>query len=87
MAIDTGKLQEFLGRFVTDLGATFAAGSVVTGHRDSSQMANIAPGLELTFGVRACRIPVREPKASHASRTISRFARRRRLLCTCGRLG
>ena len=33
MAIDTGKLQEFLGRFVTDLGATFAAGNVVTGHR------------------------------------------------------
>ena len=32
MAIDTDKLQEFLGRFVTDLGATFAAGSVVTGH-------------------------------------------------------
>ncbi len=32
MAIDTDTLQEFLGRFVTDLGATFAAGSVVTGH-------------------------------------------------------
>jgi hypothetical protein len=32
MAIDTDKLQEFLGRFVTDLGATFAAGNVVTGH-------------------------------------------------------
>jgi hypothetical protein len=33
MAVDMDKLQEFLGRFVTDLGATFAAGSVVTGHR------------------------------------------------------
>src|SRR5271165_1427466 len=32
MAIDTDKLQEFPGRFVTDLGATFAAGNVVTGH-------------------------------------------------------
>jgi ubiquinone/menaquinone biosynthesis C-methylase UbiE len=32
MAVDMNKLQEFLGRFVTDLGATFAAGSVVTGH-------------------------------------------------------
>ena len=32
MAIDMDKLQEFLGRFVTDLGATFAAGNVVTGH-------------------------------------------------------
>ena len=33
MAIDQGKLQEFLGRFVTDLGATAAAGNVVIGHR------------------------------------------------------
>jgi len=33
MAIDTDKLQEFLGRFVADLGATFAAGNVVIGHR------------------------------------------------------
>ncbi len=33
MAIDMDKLQAFLGRFVTDLGATFAAGNVVTGHR------------------------------------------------------
>jgi hypothetical protein len=32
MAVDMNKLQEFLGRFVTDLGATFAAGNVVTGH-------------------------------------------------------
>ena len=32
MAIDTDKLHEFLGRFVIDLGATFAAGNVVTGH-------------------------------------------------------
>ena len=32
MAIDTDKLQEFLCGFVTDLGATFAAGNVVTGH-------------------------------------------------------
>ena len=33
MAVDMDKLQEFLGRFVTDLGATFTAGNVVTGHR------------------------------------------------------
>jgi hypothetical protein len=32
MAVDMNKLQEFLGRFVADLGATFAAGNVVTGH-------------------------------------------------------
>jgi ubiquinone/menaquinone biosynthesis C-methylase UbiE len=33
MAIDTDKLQQFLSRFVADLGATLAAGSVVIGHR------------------------------------------------------
>jgi SAM-dependent methyltransferase len=33
MSIDQDKLQEFLGRFVADLGATIAAGSVVVGHR------------------------------------------------------
>jgi ubiquinone/menaquinone biosynthesis C-methylase UbiE len=33
MALDMDKLQQFLGRFVADLGATAAAGSVVTGHR------------------------------------------------------
>jgi ubiquinone/menaquinone biosynthesis C-methylase UbiE len=32
MAIDDAKLQEFLGKFVTDLGATVAAASVVIGH-------------------------------------------------------
>ncbi len=32
MAIDNGKLQEFLGKFVADLGATVAAGNVVLGH-------------------------------------------------------
>jgi SAM-dependent methyltransferase len=33
MSIDQDKLGEFLGTFVTDLGATMAAGSVVVGHR------------------------------------------------------
>jgi 2-polyprenyl-3-methyl-5-hydroxy-6-metoxy-1,4-benzoquinol methylase len=33
MAIDEARLNEFLGRFVTDLGATVAAGNVVIGHR------------------------------------------------------
>jgi ubiquinone/menaquinone biosynthesis C-methylase UbiE len=32
MAIDSDKLNEFLGKFVTDLGATVAAGNVVIGH-------------------------------------------------------
>ena len=33
MTIDQDKLEQLLGRFVTDLGATVAAGSVVVGHR------------------------------------------------------
>jgi ubiquinone/menaquinone biosynthesis C-methylase UbiE len=33
MAIDEGKLHEFVGRFVSDLGATAAAGNIVIGHR------------------------------------------------------
>ena len=32
MALDDEKLGAFIGRFVTDLGATMAAGSVVIGH-------------------------------------------------------
>ncbi len=31
--VDIDKLEEFLDRFVADIGATFAAGSVVIGHR------------------------------------------------------
>ncbi len=33
MAVDTDRLNAFLGRFVGDLGATVAAGGVVVGHR------------------------------------------------------
>jgi len=33
MTINADKLQEFLGRFIADLGATIAAGNVVIGHR------------------------------------------------------
>jgi ubiquinone/menaquinone biosynthesis C-methylase UbiE len=33
MAIDNDKLHEFIGRFVSDLGATMAAGNVVMGER------------------------------------------------------
>jgi hypothetical protein len=32
MATDLDKLQEFMGTFVTDFGATMAAGNVVIGH-------------------------------------------------------
>ena len=33
MTIDQDKLNELVGRFVTDLGATIAAGGVVVGHK------------------------------------------------------
>ncbi|MGH3983402.1 MAG: class I SAM-dependent methyltransferase [Pseudonocardiaceae bacterium] len=33
MAIDQDKLNDFLGRFLGDLGATMAAGNIVVGHR------------------------------------------------------
>ncbi len=33
MSVDEGKLNELLGRFVTDLGATIGAGGIVVGHR------------------------------------------------------
>jgi 2-polyprenyl-3-methyl-5-hydroxy-6-metoxy-1,4-benzoquinol methylase len=33
MAIDNDKMNEFLGKFVSDLGATTAAGNVVIGHQ------------------------------------------------------
>jgi hypothetical protein len=33
MAVDTTGSNAFLGRFVSDLGATVAAGGVVVGHR------------------------------------------------------
>jgi hypothetical protein len=31
MAVDIGKLEEFLGRFIADLGATVAAGGLNSG--------------------------------------------------------
>jgi ubiquinone/menaquinone biosynthesis C-methylase UbiE/transcriptional regulator with XRE-family HTH domain len=43
MAIDMDKLHEFLGKFVTDLGATMAAGNVVIGHNLGLYKA-LAPG-------------------------------------------
>ena len=33
VTVDQDALLEFIGRFVGDLGATMAAGSVVVGHR------------------------------------------------------
>src|ERR1700683_1126292 len=39
MAIDSDKLNAFLGKFVADLGATAAAGNVVIGHRPGRYQA------------------------------------------------
>ena len=33
MALDMDVINEFIGKFAGDLGATVAAGGVVTGHR------------------------------------------------------
>jgi len=33
MAVDTGKLEQFLGRFIVDLGTTVTGGGVMIGHR------------------------------------------------------
>jgi ubiquinone/menaquinone biosynthesis C-methylase UbiE len=43
MAIDDDKLHEFLGKFVSDLGATAAAGSVVIGHNLGLYKALVGP--------------------------------------------
>ena len=48
MAIDSDKLNEFLGKFVGDLGATTAAGSVVIGHNLGLYKALAADGRALT---------------------------------------
>src|SRR5438067_883584 len=47
MGIDSDKLNELLGKFVGDLGATMAAGSVVAGHNPGLYEARAAsPALE-----------------------------------------
>jgi hypothetical protein len=42
MAINEDKLNEFLGRFVTDLGATVAAGNVMIGRAAGASRAGDA---------------------------------------------
>ena len=62
MAVDTGKLQEFLGRFVADLGATVAAGSVVIGHRLGLYQALAAgPARADELAARTSPAPVTSP--------------------------
>ncbi len=59
MAINEEKLHEFLGRFVTDLGATAAAGNVVIGHQLGLYQA-LAAGPATARGTRrAHRTPTR----------------------------
>jgi len=45
MAVDTKKLEQFLGQFVTDLGATVHAGMVVIGDRLGLYKALVASPL------------------------------------------
>ena len=48
MAVDAGKLHEFSGRFVADLGAIFAVGNAVIGHRpaESGSLLSGGTGIE-----------------------------------------
>ena len=65
--LDVGKLEAFLDRLVTDIGATFAAGSVVIGHRlglrralaqgaaTADQLAELSPALRRGVAARPGR--------------------------------
>jgi hypothetical protein len=53
MAIDNDKLQQFLGKFVGDLGATVAAGNVVIGH--NLGLYKVLAGMPATAGELASR--------------------------------
>ena len=69
MAIDMDKLQEFLGRFVYDLGATFAAGNVVIGHRLGLYRALAArPADAAELAGRTAPIPATSPSGCAARR-------------------
>jgi hypothetical protein len=72
MAIGTDKLQRFLGRFVTDLGAAFAAGNVVTGHHlglygalaeDPARAAELAERTRTNPGTSLSGCAARQPAA------------------------
>ena len=58
MAISEDKLHEFLGRFVTDLGATAAAGNVVIGHELGLYRA-LAPSRPPPRSSPSARTPIR----------------------------
>jgi hypothetical protein len=70
MALDTEKLNAFLGRFVNDLGATFHAGMVVIGEKLSLYKALAAGPLtsaELTAKTGTDERYVREWLSSQAA--------------------
>ena len=60
MALDRDKLNEFVGKFLGDLGATIAAGNVVIGHRLGLYKA-LAEG------------PARADELAAATKTNSRY--------------
>ena len=70
--MDHDKVMEFLGRFVTDLGATGAAGSVVIGNRLGLYRALAAGPGDARAVRRAHRLP---PALPH--RVAARPGRRR----------
>ncbi len=70
MAVDAKKLEQFLGQFVTDLGATVHAGMVVIGDRLGLYKALAAGALtaaELAAITRTDERYVREWLASQAA--------------------
>ena len=70
MAVDTKKLEQFLGQFVNDLGATVHAGMVVIGERLGLYKALAAGPLtasELAATTRTDERYVREWLASQAA--------------------
>ena len=81
MAIDVDKLQEFLGRFVADLGATFAADNVITGHHQRLHPAMRAeravPARRHALGAQADEAAIRQVAADAGFTRFRRAAETR----------
>jgi DNA-binding CsgD family transcriptional regulator len=65
MAIDNDKRQQFLAKFISDLGTTVAAGNVAIGHHLG--LSEVLVGMPATAGELANRAA---PEASDAERVI-----------------
>ena len=79
MALDETKVNDMLGRFVGDLGATIAAGNVVVGHRLGLYRALAeGPGRPRSWPPHRVRPPLRRGVAARAGRRRLRQLR-------CGR--